>query len=370
MRKLIVALACTLMLAGCSTKQIKITKSQGVGFTQKQADASEQTTALTKFLIRKFVRTDGVITTIGGAKSGTTTAAGNEYLSESSGLWLLHLVNTKQYAQFRTFYRATKKVLYNGKTFSYRYDSAKKKRYKVNASVDDLRIMRALIAYDEATGSKHYHAELQTIYSNWAAVCLDGGHLRNFYDNRSREASDTSSLAFYDLQTLRYLQGDTKAYRNQLRIVRAGYLGDALPLYASAYDWSGQTYSSKDLNTSEALETLLELARVGKMRTASHAWLVQQLQAKDMPNSFSTTGAVCDANQSVANWALVAQIFAAEHDAKHYDQTMRLIWRQQVTKAGSLHGGFGDPATGKAYSYSNLNILLAAEARGQAHADN
>lgn len=355
-----------LLMTGCHQATVNVPTTQPQNFITTSAPSDAKSQRLAAFVAHNFVQKSGVITSLGGAKVGSDDASGADYLSESMGLWLLHLVQTKQYGEFRSFYSRAKAKLYNGKNFSYRLMRPNDKRSQVNASADDLRIMRALIAYDEATGTPHYRKAVATIYANWAEGCLPNGQLRDFYDVRDHKATSQASLAYFDLQTLRYLGGNTKHYRQLLSVVQHGYLGDAFPMYAASYNWADVAYSSQNLNTSEALETVLQLARVGKLKATTKAWLIQRVEKQDLPNAMTTTGAIADANQSVANWALMAQIFATIHDGKHYDQTMALIWAQQV-KTGTLKGGFGNRKTAEAFSYNNLNVLLAADLRRQAH---
>ncbi len=355
-----------ILLTGCQRAEVKVPTTPPQDFVTTSTAENFQSQQLAAFVDHNFVQHAGVLTSLGGAKVGADDASGADYLAESMGLWLLHLVQIKQYAAFRQFYAAGKAKLYNGQNFAYRLSRPSDQRSAVNASADDLRIMRALIAYDQATASTRYQKAVATLYANWAKGCLPNGQLRDFYDVRHHQASGQVSLAYVDLQTLRYLGGNTKAYRQLLAVVQHGYLGDAFPLYAASYNWHDVAYSSQHLNTSEALETVLQLARVGHLKATTKAWLIQRVQKQDLPNAMTTTGAIVDADRSVANWALVAQIFATIHDRRHYDQTMALIWAQQL-KSGPLKGGFGDAKTGKAFSYNNLNVLLAADLRRQAH---
>lgn len=370
MRRFVIVSVILLSLAGCRKEAVIVPKQAPQQFQSQKVAANAQQRALEQFMTQQFVKKDGVVTSLGRVQVSGDVASGQDYLSESTGLWLLHLAATHQFDAFRTFYAASKKVLYTGQQFSYRLTRPSGKRSTVNASVDDLRIMRALLAYDEATGGNHYRDESATLFAQWAKGCLANGRLKDFYDVRYRKANEQASLAYFDLQTLRYFQNETDvpAYKEQVAIVQHGYLGDAFPLYAANYNYANQAYSSQDLNTSEALETLLQLARVGKLKSESQAWLVHRLERADLPNAMATNGGVVDKGQSVGSWALLAQIFATQHDAQHYDQTMALIWREQV-QHGKLAGGFGDPKTGTAYSYTNLNVLLAADMRGQAHAN-
>lgn len=363
--KLIMALGVCLLM-GCQRTKVIMPTKQPEDFITTSASSDQQTQQLVAFVHHQFVQKAGVITSLGGAQVSQDAASDEDYLAESMGLWLMHLAQTKQYDEFRRFYAAGKAKLYNGQNFAYLLQRPENKRSYVNASVDDLRIMRALIAYDEATNSRHYQKTVATLYANWAKGCLPNGQLRDFYDVRYHQATGQASLAYFDMQTLRYLGGATKYYRQLVSVVQHGYLGDAFPMYAASYNWDDVAYSSKDLNTSEALETVLQLARVGKLKASTKAWLIQRVEKQDLPNAMTITGAIADHNQSVANWALVAQIFAAIHDGQHYDQTMALIWAQQVN-SGALKGGFGNAKTGEALSYNNLTVLLAADATRQAH---
>ncbi len=368
MRRIGVLLMCLGLLAGCRQVNVAVPKAAPQHFSVPAGKPTAQAEHLNTFMKADFVEASGVVTSLGGARVSADQASGRDYLAESLGLWLLHLVMTRQYQAFRTFYAAGKAKLYNGQNFSYRLTRPQNKRSNVNASVDDLRIMRALLAYDEATHSNHYRKQAATLYARWAQGCLPNGQLRDFYDVKAHKATTQASLAYFDLQTLRYFSTKKQQYRQLVAVLQHGYLGDALPLYASSYDWGDGAYSSKTLNTSEALETLLQLARVGRLKATTKAWLVQRLQTKQLPNAMTITGGIADVGQSVANWALLAQIFATQHDRQHYEQTMALIWQQQVTQ-GALAGGFGVRKTGAAYSYNNLNVLLAADVRGQAYAD-
>ena len=368
MRKLIVMIFTAFMLAGC-TKQAQPVKLpdrpiRHFVVTKQATKANEK--HLDTFLENRFVKRDGVITTIGNPAG--TGAKGNQYLSESTGLWLSHLAVTRQYKAFRQFYAASKKRLYNGATFNYRYDPAHPRRSWVNATGDDLRIMQALLMYDEATESTHYRRELSQLFGNLANVAFPRGQLRDFYDSHSRQAAHTGSLAYFNLQTLHYLENGTKAgrahYRRQLQVVQQGYLGDALPLYAKNYDWTSGAYSKDTLNMSEALIVLLNLTRVGHLKAASAQWLRGCVDHKMLPNRVTTSGQIVDHGQADASWAIAAEIFATLGDKPYYNKCIQYLDAKQIKQQGLLQGGFGDVKSGTSYSFDNLTVLRAYDARG------
>lgn len=291
-------------------------------------------------------------------------ATGHELLSESAGMWLQYLATSRQYAAFHKFYRQTVKTFGDGGQFSYRYDPRSRKKFAVNATLDDLRIIRALNLYDAQTKTTRYRQTAADHFATLKAGALKNGKLYDYYDPRTRRTAKTSSLAYFDFKTLKYYEQGSragrKAYAEQLKVVHGGYLGNVFPLYAASFSWGDLTYSAKDLNTSEALEVLLHLAEVGQLKATSRTWLAQQVKEKKLYNSYSTAGSVTNSGQSTANYALAAMIFATVNDQTNYRIAMRLVWRGQVTSRSPIQGGIGDAKTLQSYSYSDLTALNAA----------
>lgn len=97
-----------------------------------------------KFFIETRLKTDGgFLTNYLPDAERKDVATGHELLSESSGLYLRNLAFDTQ-GRFDNFYKQTKDTFYDGVQFSYRIDEQGNK-YNVNASIDDLRIIRSLI---------------------------------------------------------------------------------------------------------------------------------------------------------------------------------------------------------------------------------
>ena len=320
--------------------------------------------ALVSFLERKMLTNQGIYTNYADtATRQAGKATGHELLSESAGMWLLYLAQTKQFKRFRTFYQATVKTFGDHGQFSYRYDPRNHKRFAVNATLDDLRIIRALNTYDALTGSRRYRQAAANHFAALRAGALKDGHVGDYYDPQTKQAATTSSLAYADFKVLHYYQQNSpkgrKHYQQQLKVVKGGYLGDVFPLYAASFNWHTLAYSTKNLNTSEALETLLHLAEIGQLRAASKGWLVQQVQRHQLYNGYTTAGSASDTGQSAGNYALAAMIFAVEHDQANYRRAMRAVWANQITQ-GTMTGALGDAQTRQSYSFNNLTAILAA----------
>src|SRR5699024_5877510 len=74
--------------------------------------------------------------------------------------------------------------------------------------------------------------------------------------------------------------GDT-AYNQQLQLIKDGYISDKLPLFDTYYDYSTGSYqigddgANKDsqVNITDGLLTMLNLAKVGQLPQTSLDWL-------------------------------------------------------------------------------------------------
>lgn len=317
-------------------------------------------------MTKRLVTQDGIYTNyVDTATRRAGSATGHEMLSESAGLWLIYLARHHQFAAFRQFYRATAKTFGDHGQFSYRYDPRSRKRFAVNATLDDLRIIKALNIYDALTQTTRYRQVAANHFAALKAGALKDGKVYDYYNPQIGQTAQTSSLAYLDFKTLGFYERGSasgrKAYREQLKVVRGGYLGDVFPLYAASFNWTHLTYSDRNLNTSEALETLLHLAQIGKLKAASRGWLQQQIKDRKLYNGYTTAGSISDSGQSAANYALAAMIFATVNDRANYHRAMALVCQDQVTSHVAIQGGIGHAQSGQSYSFNNLTALNAAD---------
>lgn len=362
-----IAVLALVMLTACH-KQVKVTvpKTSAAQFVIKTQDqqSPQQTKLLQQFVEQRLLTTKGLYTNYHRSKNSKQVATGHDLLLESSGLWLLTLANQHQYKQFRQFYKATKQQFDQGNQFTYRVEETGKKA-DVNATLDDLRVIRALQTYAQLTHSTKYRHEAAERFAMLRqTVIKDSGQVADFYNVKSKAASDNGALSYYDLLTLKYFESVSSAgrqlYQKQLKVVKKGYLGDGFPLYASSYNWQTNQYSAKALNTSEMLETLLHLAEVGQLKSQSLSWLKQQVDRKQLYNGYTTMGTATNRDQSAANYALAAMIFANAGKRQAYREAMTLVWQSQITaKSSPIYGGLGDQKTTDAYSFNNLVGLVA-----------
>lgn len=353
----------TVIHAAPPQKSPQAFRAPAVTFHTRQDQQKQR--SLSEFIANRLVAAQGIYTNyVETDVRQANLATGHEMLSESAGMWLIYLAEHYRFAEFRRFYQLTVATFGEHGQFSYRYDPDRSKRFAVNATLDDLRLIKALNLYDAMTHTTHYRQAAADHFAALKAGALRDGKVYDYYNPQTKQVARTSSLAYIDLRTLGfYERGSTagrRAYREQLKLVRGGYLGDVFPLYSASFNWDTLTYSDHPLNTSEALETLLHLAESQHLKAASRSWLTQQVRDKTLYNGYTTAGSVTDSGQSAANYALAAMIFAQVRDRTNYQRAMAMVWQDQVTAHSAIQGGIGNAQTGQSYSFNNLTALNAA----------
>ncbi|EQA3567153.1 hypothetical protein ACX1Q4_001806 [Enterococcus faecalis] len=319
---------------------------------------------LLKFFIETRLKTDGgFLNNYLPDAERKDVATGHELLSESSGLYLRNLAFDTQ-GRFDNFYKQTKDTFYDGVQFSYRIDEQGNK-YNVNASIDDLRIIRSLIEAGGHFKTDQYDQEIKKLGKSFMKTSMKDNILIDFYDSKSKQQSSETSLFYIDLITLGYLykefgiSADYLQYHYQL--IDDGYISDDLPLYQTKFNHQTNKYENNGtLNIIESLLTIVHLSEVGMAKQTSIDFVRKQVQQGTLFNSYDLNGSPVDKNQSAASYAIAALIGVAENDKELYRAAITVLNNFQIMDSSSpIYGGFGDKVTKQVYSYNNLMALLA-----------
>ncbi|CAI6081674.1 hypothetical protein [Cohnella sp. JJ-181] len=326
---------------------------------------AEERAALEDFIARRMTGRNGVYTNLIDTAQDGNAASGHEVLSESAGLMMRYDALSGRAAHFAETWGRAKAAFDMTAAFSYRYSPLSDRRYPVNAAVDDLRLIRALYEAGAAFKDAAYTSEADRYGQRFYAHNAKDGRLYDFYDETYKTTNDFLTLCYIDLKTLGMLKlpGDEqeRLLESVRRTAEGGYLGDAFPFYETRYDYGTGAYASpQGIRTVESLVTILHLAEVGLERPASVAYIKKQVKAGTLYGTYSPAGEPKDDVRSTAIYALAAMIGSAADDRELYEQAIARMneWRTTGT-GGPLDGGFGDPATGQAYSFDNLTALLA-----------
>ena len=329
-------------------------------------DEKKYETLMEQFLKKKMLNDGTFITNYKVTKdqSKGELATGHDRLSESSGLWLRHLALTGQKKAFDDFYKETKKHFYRGGQFSYRLN-ADKTLSPVNATVDDLRIMRALIEAAAKFNDNQYIKELESLLPSFSKQSIQGNMMVDFYDIDKKRASSDISLYYLELQTMGYIykkMGISQKYLEyEYNILKDGYISDAFPFYYAQYSYKDNQYVKKDtINVIESLLSILYLAEIGEQKQESIDYIKEAVTTGTLYNKYDLQGNPVDKSQSSASYAIVAMIAKEINDKDLYQQALQIIHNFQIiTPQSPIFGVIGDPTTLEVFSYNNLMALLA-----------
>lgn len=333
--------------------------------TSSESKAEAERYELVQSFISSKLMIDGsIVTNYLPSKESLAYATGHDRLSESAGLYLLVLALNENQESFDNFYRETKDLFYRDGQFSYRVTSDGE-HYPVNASLDDLRIIRSLIIAKARFETSKYDQDIKKLGANFIQQSTNEGLMVDFYDSESKQKAQDISFFYLDYKTLGYLyqqeQVDAQYLQFQLNLAKAAYISDDFPLFQQKYSYESQQYESGEtINIIESLETLRFLAEIGEAPENSIEFVKDNVAKGTLFNAYDKKGNPVDKNQSAASYALAASIGYLMDDQQLFKQALTILKRFQVMDLNQvLYGGFGDTETNQVYSFNNLLALYA-----------
>lgn len=319
---------------------------------------------LEQFIDSKLTGEYGVYTNLLDTDQSGETASGHEILSESASLGMRVAVLSGQKERFAEQWELAKRTfdMYSG--FSYRFSPKLQKQYPVNAAVDDLRLIQALYEAGETFEDGRYIVEADKYSQRFYDHNVKDGYMYDFYDDNYKITNSFVTLCYINLGTLRKMSIPSNSrdilLNNMNRILEEGYLSDEFPFYETRYSYKNGTYTSDNINTVESLLSILALAEVDQQKSPSIHYIKQQVDAGTLYGQYSREGKPLNDIRSTAIYAIAAMIGAAIGDDSLYRKSIERMNEFRITDIDSdLYGGFGDEASGQAYSFDNLMALLA-----------
>lgn len=343
--------------------EMKVKETSKYGAKRQNAKDNEQ--RLETFITEKLTGEYGVYTNYLDTDQNEEVATGHEVLSESSGLVLRYAALKKDQKLFKETWKKTVATFDEPTQFSYRFSPKQQKRYSVNASVDDLRIIRSLAEAQQFIPDVMSEAIVTEYGSRFYEKMVQQNKLVDFRDSQYDLTNQSITLCYIDLRTLSLLPiefEDKKALIDaQEMILTEGYLGDQFPFYKTRYDYSQKDYiASEEINVIESLLSILHLSEVGKVKSQSLDFIKENVEKGTLYNRYSKTGEVLDQNQSAAAYGICAMIGSEVGDEELYNRAMDRMEASQINDpASQLNGGYGDSQTNALFSFNNLIALLA-----------
>ena len=325
---------------------------------------SEREEILFDFIDKKLTNNDdGIKTYYTNVNSEQDINKENSVSSQSEGMMLLYYLERNDKKSFdRTLKYIEKNMFLSSNLVSSKVKEGEKD--KISKSVDNLRIVNALLLASQRWGGLKYRQVAINIEKAIDKNLLYDGALVDSSDGQSKDYMIT--LSYLDLQTMKRLSyidfNWKKIYTQSLRLLDNGYISAEVPLYKNKYNMKTEEYDTEDIDMVSSLRCILNKAEVSKDVSESINWITEKFKKDGAIYSkynFNTGNKVSD-EESVSIYALLVQIAKKTGNDDLYNMSLKKLKKLQVMdKNSNMYGGYEDLKTLDAYSIDNLNALLA-----------
>ncbi len=310
--------------------------------------------ATENFVLNKLINNKGGIETQYGENE-------ENVLSESEGLMLEYAVLSNNIQLFNSTLNYINNNMKSDELVTWQIQDGKKSR--VNAAIDDLRIYGAM-----KDGYERFHTKEEGLRKYRKAIYkynTNEGNLIDFYDFESNSKADRLTLCYADFNVIKKLAEDDvrfyKVYKSSMDIIKNGYISDSFPLYYSYFDYGLNTYPESELNTSEAMVTLLHLAEAGEIKEQSIKWLKDTIKNDGLLGRYTTDGKVVEGYEyeSTAAYAITAMIGNQVNDSELVDLAIEKMEKMRIDNtANEYNGAFGNQDGSGIYSFDQCMPLV------------
>ncbi len=321
--------------------------------------------ATAEFIVKYMMDGDGGIHS--AYEPGSQVNINSEVLSESQGLGLLYAVSVQDKDLFDNILGYIKAFLWKEGLAAWRMEDGK--AGSVNALIDDLRIYRALVEAEKLWGG--YASEVRLCEEALLERAVSDGKFVDFYDFQNRVYASRFTLCYGDMQAMQLLAegtgdlGAARAYEKTLELLERGQISNEFPLYYSWYNYDKEQYEKDDLNTAEAMMTLLHLARQGKLKNNTLEWIRTQMAGEGLKMRYSVKGEVVSGynQESTAVYAILVMIADEIGDDSLRAQALNKMEKMHITNTEFLYNGaYGMEDGSGITSFDQLMPMLAYRA--------
>ena len=293
-------------------------------------------------------------------------------LSESVGLLMNYCVLSEKKELFeKELNFLNDRMLTDGQFIKWRLGAG---GANCNASIDDLRIIRALLDASDRWGSKEYYNMAGLLQLSIFQRQVNERNLYELYDWKSGKGKHSTPLCYLDLYTIDRMSEYNTAWLavedRALSIVSNGRIGGKSPFFYKYYDYDTNSYSldgeyekekQKGICLTYTLYTVLHLAEVNEDTGFFTEWLKGQVEKGKLfawydPVALKPASTI----ESTAVYALAAVYAEKTGEKQLYGELIDKMLKFMVSDPKSAYfGGFGDAELGYFHSFDNLTALWA-----------
>lgn len=342
----------------------KYIKNIEINSVVSMEEVTKEEEILNNFINEKLMdEYGGIYTNYNNISTEGDLTKGHDILSESQGMMLNYCLYKNDQEKFNDSFKYIKENMFlkNG-LISWRIENNKSS--DVSATIDDLRIARALIIGAEEFDNlkyRYYGIKISNgIYKN----LIQENRLIDFHDGYGK--SNVTTLCYLDLYALKLFSlFDDKwndVYTKSLEIINNGYISDELPLYRKYYDGNIEIFDNEEnIDTLLSILVILNKAEVNEDISKSVDWIKERLKYIGYISTSYNINTLDESKiESTSIYANIAQIAKVINDEELYNMAINKMKNFQViNEKSNIYGSFGNEQTEDVYSYDNLNALLA-----------
>lgn len=312
----------------------------------------EERVALEEFIDKHFIRDGFMRTNLIETEPGEL-ASGEDFLSESAGLLMLYYLSGDERQKFDVQVNRLMTHFLNGNQLIKWRIRRELNRETVNSTIDDLRIVKALMMAAERWDRKDYKSIAKKLSAQLLKHCVTENTL-TAYDSPN---SPKAPFVYYDFKAMQLMGGFDEKWRRLATVNMENILSrqvKGLPLYEDHWFANDNPFP-----TVENLMTMMHLSEAGIEDLQSITWLKAQLKRKGLFGSYSIAGAPLNSVESPAIYAIAAIIAKLNNDAELYYLAVERLKKMQNMEHNEYYGGFIDLERLSAFSFDQLLSLLA-----------
>jgi hypothetical protein len=312
----------------------------------------EERAALEGFIGKHFIDNGFMRTNLIETEQGEL-ASGEDFLSESAGLLMFYYLRGDERQKFDAQVDILTTYFWNkNRLIKWRIRRGLKQK-TVNSTIDDLRIVKALMMAAERWDRKDYKSIAKKLSVQLLKHCVTENTLKAYDSPNSPKAP----LVYYDFQAMQLMGEYDKKWRKLATINMENILSrriKRLPLYEA-----NRFAKDNAFPTVENLMIMMHLSEVGIKDPQSIRWLKEQLKRKGLFGSYSIEGAPLNSVESPAIYAIAAIIARLNRDEELYYLAAERLKKMQNMEHNEYYGGFIDLKRLSAFSFDQLFSLLA-----------
>lgn len=342
----------------------KYIKNIEINSVVSMEEVTKEEEILNNFINEKLMdEYGGIYTNYNNISTEGDLTKGHDILSESQGMMLNYCLYKNDQEKFNDSFKYIKENMFlkNG-LISWRIENNKSS--DVSATIDDLRIARALIIGAEEFDNLRYRYYGIKISNGIYKNLIQENRLIDFHDGYGK--SNVTTLCYLDLYALKLFSlFDDKwndVYTKSLEIINNGYISDELPLYRKYYDGNIEIFDNEEnIDTLLSILVILNKAEVNEDISKSVDWIKERLKYIGYISTSYNINTLDESKiESTSIYANIAQIAKVINDEELYNMAINKMKNFQViNEKSNIYGSFGNEQTEDVYSYDNLNALLA-----------